>query len=94
MSCDRELGSSWLPISVEGGSAGGLARGQSQRAVAAAGAEVAAAAKYASTYVGGPVVPPASAAITQTLENPKARPHYVLFHNTLCRFPWSFDANG
>ena len=35
-----------------------------------------------------------SAAITQTLENPKARPDYVLFHDTLCRFPWSFDANG
>jgi uncharacterized protein len=35
-----------------------------------------------------------SAAITQTLENPKAKPDYVLFRNTLCRFPWSFDANG
>jgi uncharacterized protein len=35
-----------------------------------------------------------SAAITQTLDNPKVRPDFVLFHNTLCRFPWSFDANG
>ena len=33
-----------------------------------------------------------SAAITQTLENPRARPDYVLLHGTLCRFPWSFDA--
>lgn len=33
-----------------------------------------------------------SAAITQTLEQPAVRPDYVLFHGTLCRFPWSFDA--
>jgi hypoxanthine phosphoribosyltransferase len=33
-----------------------------------------------------------SAAITQTLENPVARPDYVLLCGTLCRFPWSFDA--
>jgi hypothetical protein len=33
-----------------------------------------------------------SAAITQTLENPTARPDYLLFRGTLCRFPWSFDA--
>jgi hypoxanthine phosphoribosyltransferase len=33
-----------------------------------------------------------SAAITQTLEAPIARPDYVLFRGTLCRFPWSFDA--
>jgi hypothetical protein len=69
LSCDRELGSSWLPISVEGGSAGGLARGQSQRAVATAAAEVAS--KYASNYVVGlvdlPAADPVSAALTQTL---------------------------
>jgi len=35
-----------------------------------------------------------SAAITQTLEHPKTFPDYVLFHGTLCRFPWSFDAAG
>ena len=35
-----------------------------------------------------------SAAITQTLENPTARPDYLLFRGTLCRFPWSFDAAG
>ena len=33
-----------------------------------------------------------SAAITQTLDHPTARPDYVLFRGTLCRFPWSFDA--
>ena len=33
-----------------------------------------------------------TAAITQTLEQPITTPDYVLFHNTLCRFPWSFDA--
>jgi hypoxanthine phosphoribosyltransferase len=33
-----------------------------------------------------------SAAITQTMPNPLVRPDYVLFHRTLCRFPWSFDA--
>jgi hypoxanthine-guanine phosphoribosyltransferase len=33
-----------------------------------------------------------SAAITQTTENPVAKPDYVLFRGTLCRFPWSFDA--
>jgi hypoxanthine phosphoribosyltransferase len=33
-----------------------------------------------------------SAVITQTLEQPLTTPDYVLFHNTLCRFPWSFDA--
>jgi hypoxanthine phosphoribosyltransferase len=33
-----------------------------------------------------------SAVITQTLEQPIATPDYVLFHDTLCRFPWSFDA--
>jgi hypoxanthine phosphoribosyltransferase len=33
-----------------------------------------------------------TAVITQTLEQPIATPDYVLFHNTLCRFPWSFDA--
>jgi hypoxanthine phosphoribosyltransferase len=35
-----------------------------------------------------------SAAVTQTLENPIVKPDYVLFHGTLCRFPWSFDARG
>jgi hypoxanthine phosphoribosyltransferase len=30
--------------------------------------------------------------ITQTLEEPIIRPDYALFHNVLCRFPWSFDA--
>lgn len=33
-----------------------------------------------------------SAVITQTLEQPITMPDYALFHNTLCRFPWSFDA--
>ena len=33
-----------------------------------------------------------SAVITQTLEQPITTPDYALFHNTLCRFPWSFDA--
>lgn len=33
-----------------------------------------------------------SAVITQTLEQPITAPDYVLFHDTLCRFPWSFDA--
>lgn len=33
-----------------------------------------------------------SAAITQTLPHPKVKPDYVLFHGTLCRFPWSLDA--
>jgi hypoxanthine phosphoribosyltransferase len=33
-----------------------------------------------------------SAVITQTLEHPIVTPDYVLFHDTLCRFPWSFDA--
>ena len=33
-----------------------------------------------------------SAVITQTLDNPAARPDYVLYRGTLCRFPWSFDA--
>lgn len=33
-----------------------------------------------------------TAVITQTLEQPIAAPDYALFHNTLCRFPWSFDA--
>lgn len=33
-----------------------------------------------------------TAVITQTLEQPITTPDYVLFHNTLCRFPWSFDA--
>jgi uncharacterized protein len=35
-----------------------------------------------------------SAAITQTLEHPLARPDFVLFRSVLCRFPWSFDAAG
>lgn len=47
-------------------------------AVATAGAEVAAAPKYASTYVGGPVVPPAAdpvwAAITQPLAPRRGSP--------------------
>ena len=33
-----------------------------------------------------------AAVITQTLEQPIARPDYALFRGTLCRFPWSFDA--
>jgi hypoxanthine phosphoribosyltransferase len=33
-----------------------------------------------------------TAAITQTLDRPMTRPDYALFHGTLCRFPWSFDA--
>ena len=33
-----------------------------------------------------------TAAITQTLEQPIARPDYALLHGVLCRFPWSFDA--
>jgi uncharacterized protein len=33
-----------------------------------------------------------TAVITQTMEQPITTPDYVLFHNTLCRFPWSFDA--
>jgi hypoxanthine phosphoribosyltransferase len=33
-----------------------------------------------------------SAVITQTMEQPITTPDYVLFHDTLCRFPWSFDA--
>jgi uncharacterized protein len=33
-----------------------------------------------------------TAVITQTLEQPVMRPDYALFHDTLCRFPWSFDA--
>lgn len=33
-----------------------------------------------------------SAAITQTLDKPKVAPDFVLYRNTLCRFPWSFDA--
>jgi len=33
-----------------------------------------------------------SAAITQTLEHPIVTPDYLMFHGTLCRFPWSFDA--
>jgi hypoxanthine phosphoribosyltransferase len=33
-----------------------------------------------------------SAVITQTLEQPMIKPNYALFHNVLCRFPWSFDA--
>jgi hypoxanthine phosphoribosyltransferase len=35
-----------------------------------------------------------TAAITQTLDRPMTRPDYALFHGTLCRFPWSFDAAG
>jgi hypoxanthine phosphoribosyltransferase len=35
-----------------------------------------------------------SAVITQTLEQPITTPDYVLFYNTLCRFPWSFDATA
>ena len=35
-----------------------------------------------------------TAAITQTLDKPMTRPDYALFHGTLCRFPWSFDAVG
>jgi len=34
-----------------------------------------------------------SAVITQTLEQPIARPDYVLYRGLLCRFPWSFDAS-
>jgi len=33
-----------------------------------------------------------TAVITQTLEQPVIRPSYTLYRNTLCRFPWSFDA--
>jgi uncharacterized protein len=33
-----------------------------------------------------------TAAITQTLENPKVVPDYLLYRGTLCRFPWSLDA--
>jgi uncharacterized protein len=33
-----------------------------------------------------------SAVITQTLDHPIVRPDYVLHRDTLCRFPWSFDA--
>ena len=33
-----------------------------------------------------------TAVITQTLEQPVLRPSYALYKNTLCRFPWSFDA--
>jgi uncharacterized protein len=33
-----------------------------------------------------------TAVITQTLDQPAMRPHYALYQNTLCRFPWSFDA--
>ncbi len=33
-----------------------------------------------------------TAVITQTLEQPVMRPSYTLYRNTLCRFPWSFDA--
>jgi hypoxanthine phosphoribosyltransferase len=35
-----------------------------------------------------------SAAITQTFEHPAVRPDYVLYRGLLCRFPWSFDAEG
>jgi hypoxanthine phosphoribosyltransferase len=34
-----------------------------------------------------------SAAITQTLDSPKVSPDFVLYRGTLCRFPWSFDAD-
>jgi uncharacterized protein len=33
-----------------------------------------------------------SAAITQTLPHPHVAPNYVLWRETLCRFPWSLDA--
>jgi hypoxanthine phosphoribosyltransferase len=33
-----------------------------------------------------------SAAITQTLAQPHVTPNYVLWRDTLCRFPWSLDA--
>jgi hypoxanthine phosphoribosyltransferase len=33
-----------------------------------------------------------TAVITQTLAQPVTSPDYSLFHGTLCRFPWSFDA--
>jgi uncharacterized protein len=33
-----------------------------------------------------------SAAITQTMPNPLVVPNYVLWRETLCRFPWSLDA--
>ena len=33
-----------------------------------------------------------SAAITQTLPDPHVAPNYVLWRETLCRFPWSLDA--
>ena len=33
-----------------------------------------------------------TAVITQTLKQPVMRPSYTLYQNTLCRFPWSFDA--
>ena len=33
-----------------------------------------------------------SVAITQTLPDPHVAPNYVLWRETLCRFPWSLDA--
>lgn len=33
-----------------------------------------------------------SAAIVQTTVSPLISPDYVLYHNQLCRFPWSLDA--
>jgi hypoxanthine phosphoribosyltransferase len=33
-----------------------------------------------------------SAAITQTMPHPHVAPNYVLWRETLCRFPWSLDA--
>jgi hypoxanthine phosphoribosyltransferase len=33
-----------------------------------------------------------SAVITQTLARPHVTPNYVLWRDTLCRFPWSLDA--
>lgn len=46
----------------------------------------------------GRVCPPEtevrSAVITQTLPEPRIRPNYALYQQTLCRFPWSYDAFG
>jgi uncharacterized protein len=35
-----------------------------------------------------------SAAITQTFDHPIVSPDYALYRDTLCRFPWSFDAKA
>lgn len=35
-----------------------------------------------------------SAVVTQTRPHPEFTPDVALYHNTLCRFPWSFDFRG